>query len=130
MQDSAKFGLEFGRRIQEAAGGRPVVSYGKACLVGTGGAYATPAAWSFPVNMAGTRPWAAWSSSPSSNTRTGGPLRLDDTLGPWFAVVGFRADPAEPSCSAPPLFATKPLRISHREPFRHCRTLPAAWAPG
>jgi hypothetical protein len=95
VQDSAKLGLKFGRRIQEAAGGRPVVSYGKACLVGTGGAYATPAAWSFPVNMAGTRPWAACSSSPSSKTRTGGPLRLDDTLGPWFAVVGFRAGPAE-----------------------------------
>lgn len=36
---SAKLGLHFGRRIQEAAGGRPVASYGKACLVGTGGEY-------------------------------------------------------------------------------------------
>ena len=31
-QGSAKIGLEFGRRIQEAAVGRPVASYGKACL--------------------------------------------------------------------------------------------------
>jgi hypothetical protein len=36
---SAKLGLEFGRRIQAAAEGRPIESYGKACLVGTGGEY-------------------------------------------------------------------------------------------
>jgi hypothetical protein len=39
VDGSAKLGLEFGRRIQDAAAGRPVVSYGKACLVGTGGEY-------------------------------------------------------------------------------------------
>jgi hypothetical protein len=36
---SAKLGLEFGRRIQAAADGRPIESYGKACLVGTDGEY-------------------------------------------------------------------------------------------
>jgi hypothetical protein len=39
VHGSAKLGLEFGRRIQEAAVGRPVESYGKACLVGAGGEY-------------------------------------------------------------------------------------------
>jgi hypothetical protein len=39
VDGSAKLGLQFGRRIQEAAGGRPIASYGKACLVGTGGEY-------------------------------------------------------------------------------------------
>jgi hypothetical protein len=39
VDGSAKLGLEFGRRIQAAADGRPVESYGKACLVGTGGEY-------------------------------------------------------------------------------------------
>ena len=39
VQGSAKLGLQFGRRIQDAAAGRPVESYGKACLVGTGGEY-------------------------------------------------------------------------------------------
>ena len=39
VQGSAKLGLHFGHRVQEAAGGRPIESYGKACLVGTGGEY-------------------------------------------------------------------------------------------
>jgi amino acid synthesis protein len=39
VHGSAELGLEFGRRIQEAAAGRPVESYGKACLVGAGGEY-------------------------------------------------------------------------------------------
>jgi hypothetical protein len=39
VDGSAKLGLEFGRRIQAAADGRPVESYGKACLVGTDGEY-------------------------------------------------------------------------------------------
>jgi hypothetical protein len=37
--DSPALGEEFGRRIREAAGGRPMESYGKACLVGTAGEY-------------------------------------------------------------------------------------------
>ncbi|MGP3962972.1 amino acid synthesis family protein [Nonomuraea sp. 3N208] len=36
---SAALGLEFGRRVKSAAEGRPIESYGKACLVGTGGEY-------------------------------------------------------------------------------------------
>ncbi|MFI0454182.1 amino acid synthesis family protein [Actinomadura sp. 6N118] len=36
---SAKLGLEFGRRVQAAAGGQPIESYGKACLVGADGEY-------------------------------------------------------------------------------------------
>lgn len=36
---SAALGAEFGRRILQAMGGRPVQSYGKACLVGMDGEY-------------------------------------------------------------------------------------------
>ncbi|MEV4976665.1 amino acid synthesis family protein [Streptomyces scopuliridis] len=39
IADSPKLGEEFGRRITEAAAGQPIVSYGKACLVGTNGEY-------------------------------------------------------------------------------------------
>ena len=39
VRGSAELGVQFGRRIQDAAAGRPVESYGKACLVGTGGEY-------------------------------------------------------------------------------------------
>ena len=39
VTDSPKLGEEFGRRIAEAAGGRAIESYGKACLVGAGGEY-------------------------------------------------------------------------------------------
>lgn len=39
VHGSATLGLQFGRRIQDAAAGRPVESYGKACLVGTDGEY-------------------------------------------------------------------------------------------
>ncbi|GGS16891.1 peptide synthetase [Streptomyces humidus] len=39
VTDSPKLGEEFGRRIAEAAGGQAIESYGKACLVGTGGEY-------------------------------------------------------------------------------------------
>jgi Amino acid synthesis len=39
VHGSEKLGLEFGRRIQAAADGRPVESYGKACLVGAEGEY-------------------------------------------------------------------------------------------
>jgi hypothetical protein len=37
--NSAALGLEFGRRITSAAEGRPIESYGKACLVGVDGEY-------------------------------------------------------------------------------------------
>jgi hypothetical protein len=36
---SASLGLEFGRRVKSAAEGRPIESYGKACLVGVDGEY-------------------------------------------------------------------------------------------
>ena len=39
VHGSAKLGLHFGRRIQAAADGQPIASYGKACLVGTDGEY-------------------------------------------------------------------------------------------
>lgn len=39
VRGSAELGLEFGRRVQAAAAGRPVESYGKGCLVGTQGEY-------------------------------------------------------------------------------------------
>jgi hypothetical protein len=39
VNGSDKLGLEFGRRIQAAADARPIVSYGKACLVGARGEY-------------------------------------------------------------------------------------------
>lgn len=39
IEPSPDLGREFGRRIQEAAAGRAIVSYGKACLVGTDGEY-------------------------------------------------------------------------------------------
>ncbi len=39
VAESGKLGAEFGRRVQDLAGDRPVQSYGKACLVGTGGEY-------------------------------------------------------------------------------------------
>lgn len=39
VHGSAKLGLHFGRRIQAAADGEPIASYGKACLVGTDGEY-------------------------------------------------------------------------------------------
>ncbi len=39
VAESGKLGLEFGRRLAAAAGGCPVESYGKACLVGVNGEY-------------------------------------------------------------------------------------------
>jgi hypothetical protein len=39
VHGSAKLGFEFGHRVQAAADGRPVESYGKACLVGAEGEY-------------------------------------------------------------------------------------------
>ena len=36
---SSELGREFARRVREAAGGQPIESYGKACLVGLAGDY-------------------------------------------------------------------------------------------
>ena len=39
VRNSDKLGQEFGRRLTELSGGRKIVSYGKACLVGIAGEY-------------------------------------------------------------------------------------------
>jgi hypothetical protein len=39
IEPSPLLGQEFGRRLRDAAQGRAIVSYGKACLVGTDGEY-------------------------------------------------------------------------------------------
>ena len=39
VEDSAKLGQEFSRRVLEAAAGRAIQSYGKACVVGVNGEY-------------------------------------------------------------------------------------------
>ncbi|MEJ2633102.1 MAG: amino acid synthesis family protein [Acidihalobacter sp.] len=39
INDSPALGEEFGRRIQALSGGQSVISYGKACLVGSNGEY-------------------------------------------------------------------------------------------
>ena len=39
VRGSARLGLEFGCRVRAAAGGQPIESYGKACLVGADGEY-------------------------------------------------------------------------------------------
>ncbi|MBT2792094.1 amino acid synthesis family protein [Paraburkholderia strydomiana] len=39
VESSPKLGVEFARRIRELADGRPIESYGKACLVGSAGEY-------------------------------------------------------------------------------------------
>lgn len=76
---SPELGREFGRRIQEAAAGRPVVSYGKACLVGTDGEYehgnallTNPAADPVRLALGGGKAWV-----PSTGKR-GGPGTVID----------------------------------------------------
>lgn len=39
IRNSEALGIEFGRRIQEAAAGIPIESYGKACIIGLDGEY-------------------------------------------------------------------------------------------
>lgn len=39
VERTGELGAEFGRRLVAACAGRPVASYGKACLVGTAGSY-------------------------------------------------------------------------------------------
>ena len=45
VEPSPLLGEEFGRRIQALAGQREIVSYGKACLVGSQGEYEHHQAW-------------------------------------------------------------------------------------
>ncbi|MGJ7530628.1 amino acid synthesis family protein [Variovorax sp. GB1P17] len=61
---SPDLGREFGRRINEAAAGLNIVSYGKACLVGTDGEYehgnallTNPAADPIRIALGGGKSW-------------------------------------------------------------------------
>ena len=72
-------GKEFGRRIQEAAQGREIQSYGKACLVGIDGEYehgnallTNPAANPIRAALGGAKSWV-----PSTGKR-GGPGTVID----------------------------------------------------
>lgn len=76
---SPELGREFGRRIIEAADGRAIESYGKACLVGIDGEYehgnallTNPAADPIRVALGGGKSWV-----PSSGKR-GGPGTIID----------------------------------------------------
>jgi len=64
IDPSPELGREFGRRIQEAAQGRTIESYGKACLVGIDGEYehgnallTNPAANPIRDSLGGAKSW-------------------------------------------------------------------------
>ena len=79
INPSPELGKEFGRRIQEAAQGREIQSYGKACLVGIDGEYehgnallTNPAANPIRAALGGAKSWV-----PSTGKR-GGPGTVID----------------------------------------------------
>ena len=79
INPSPELGKEFGRRIQEAAQGREIQSYGKACLVGIDGEYehgnallTNPAANPIREALGGAKSWV-----PSTGKR-GGPGTVID----------------------------------------------------
>ena len=79
INPSPELGKEFGRRIQEAAKGREIQSYGKACLVGIDGEYehgnallTNPAANPIRAALGGAKSWV-----PSTGKR-GGPGTVID----------------------------------------------------
>ncbi|HVR53261.1 MAG TPA: amino acid synthesis family protein [Pseudorhodoferax sp.] len=79
IEPSPALGREFGRRIAEAAQGRAIESYGKACLVGTDGEYehgnallTNPAADPVRGSIGGGKSWV-----PSTGKR-GGPGTVID----------------------------------------------------
>lgn len=79
IEPSPELGQEFGRRIQDAAQGRSIESYGKACLVGIDGEYehgnallTNPAANPIRDALGGGKAWV-----PSTGKR-GGPGSLID----------------------------------------------------
>lgn len=79
IEPSPELGREFGRRIQEAARGRSIESYGKACLVGIDGEYehgnallTNPAANPIRDALGGAKSWV-----PSTGKR-GGPGTVID----------------------------------------------------
>jgi len=79
---SKTLGIEVGRRIQEAAAGRAIESYGKACMVGTAGEYEhgnmlLTTTFADPVRTAcgGAKAWI-----PSSGKRGGPGVSIDIPL--------------------------------------------------
>lgn len=79
IEPSPQLGLEFGRRIREAAAGQTIESYGKACLVGIDGEYehgnallTNPAANPIRDSLGGAKSWV-----PSTGKR-GGPGTVID----------------------------------------------------
>jgi len=79
IEPSPQLGLEFGRRIREAAAGQAIESYGKACLVGIDGEYehgnallTNPAANPIRDALGGGKSWV-----PSTGKR-GGPGTVID----------------------------------------------------
>ncbi|MDU9393947.1 amino acid synthesis family protein [Pseudomonas japonica] len=82
VEPSPLLGEEFGRRIRELAGERAVVSYGKACLVGSQGEYehgnaflTNPAADPVRVALGGGKSWV-----PSTGKRGGPGATIDVPL--------------------------------------------------
>jgi hypothetical protein len=82
VEPSPLLGEEFGRRIQELAGERKIVSYGKACLVGSQGEYehgnaflTNPAADPIRVALGGGKSWV-----PSTGKRGGPGATIDVPL--------------------------------------------------
>ncbi len=79
IEPSPELGHEFGRRLREAAQGRAIESYGKACLVGTDGEYehgnallTNPAANPLREAVGGAKSWV-----PATGKR-GGPGTIID----------------------------------------------------
>ncbi|MBC3345031.1 MULTISPECIES: amino acid synthesis family protein [Pseudomonas] len=82
IEPSPLLGEEFGRRIQALAGSREIVSYGKACLVGSLGEYehgnaflTNPAADPVRVALGGGKSWV-----PSTGKRGGPGTTIDVPL--------------------------------------------------
>lgn len=82
VEPSPLLGEEFGRRIQELAGERKIVSYGKACLVGSQGEYehgnaflTNPAADPIRAALGGGKSWV-----PSTGKRGGPGATIDVPL--------------------------------------------------
>lgn len=82
IEPSPMLGQEFGRRILEAAQGRPIASYGKACLVGIDGEYehgnallTNPAANPIRDALGGGKSWV-----PSTGKRGGPGTTIDVPL--------------------------------------------------
>ncbi|MHA6196017.1 amino acid synthesis family protein [Pseudomonas wadenswilerensis] len=82
VEPSPLLGEEFGRRIRELAGDRTIVSYGKACLVGSQGEYehgnaflTNPAADPVRVALGGGKSWV-----PSTGKRGGPGATIDVPL--------------------------------------------------